>query len=255
MSFLADLALSVIPALFQNKPKAPGVDYAKLRRDAEAAGFNPLTALMAGGGAGYQRDFNPAMSSGQFIAEAVVRGLDTAFNAPVQNDPAADQIRRRVADRDRQQALMQSRPPGGFGYDLTDVQVAPAPASFGPPALHPKGNPLYPHNREQIVVLNPSGTPVKLDASLARRYDIQPMDMLSVGDMEELQGGALAEAGAVTNALGGWFGLAKPVGEVGGFRDTEITPPPVYAPKPPKFGVPFGQFGKGKKDPSKWWWQ
>ncbi|GAA4130387.1 hypothetical protein ACFFTN_15500 [Aminobacter aganoensis] len=43
----------------------------KLRQNAEAAGFNPLTALRAGGGAGFTTTHNPALASGDFIAQAI----------------------------------------------------------------------------------------------------------------------------------------------------------------------------------------
>lgn len=42
-----------------------------MRENAEAAGFNPLTALRAGGGAGFTTTHHPALSSGEFIAQAI----------------------------------------------------------------------------------------------------------------------------------------------------------------------------------------
>lgn len=42
-----------------------------MRENAEAAGFNPLTALRAGGGAGFTTTHHPALSSGDFIAQAI----------------------------------------------------------------------------------------------------------------------------------------------------------------------------------------
>lgn len=40
-------------------------------KDAEAAGFNPLTAIRNGGSAGYTVTSHPALSSGAFLADAI----------------------------------------------------------------------------------------------------------------------------------------------------------------------------------------
>lgn len=47
------------------------IDYKALRRAAEKGGFNPLTALRAGGGAGFTTTHHPALASGEFIADAM----------------------------------------------------------------------------------------------------------------------------------------------------------------------------------------
>lgn len=104
------------------KSRAQGVDYLKLRQDAEKGGFNPLTALMSGGGQGYQREFTPALSSGAFIQDAVSRGVDTFFNTPPKDDPLAKSVRAAndyIAAKHEAQARALPRP---FGYSLTDVQ-------------------------------------------------------------------------------------------------------------------------------------
>ncbi|WP_318761689.1 hypothetical protein [Aminobacter niigataensis] len=59
----------------------------KMRKNAEAGGFNPLTALRAGGGAGFTTTHSPALASGQFIAEAI-GGIG---NAIASIDPMRDQ--------------------------------------------------------------------------------------------------------------------------------------------------------------------
>lgn len=103
-----------------------GIDLQKMRDQAIAAGFNPLSVMgMAGmysteknqalagregiGGAyssavpggsgpsaggystvgsgnGYARQYEPALASGGFISEAITRGLDTVFNSPLGMD-------------------------------------------------------------------------------------------------------------------------------------------------------------------------
>lgn len=79
--------------LGRKKSSAQDIDYVKLRNDAETAGFNPLTVLLAGGGSGYQREFNPALSSGSFIAEAISRDVDTYFSQVSEYNPQVDQMR------------------------------------------------------------------------------------------------------------------------------------------------------------------
>lgn len=102
--------------------KAQGIDYQKLRDDSSAAGFNPLTALLAGGGQGYQRQFSPDLSSGAFIGEAIGRGLDTFFNTPPAVDPLAKNLRAMNDFKTAQLAAAAASPTRRFGYALTDVQ-------------------------------------------------------------------------------------------------------------------------------------
>lgn len=74
-----------ISKLFGNDEKqetsgtAPGVDYKQLVEDAEKAGFNPLTVLRAGGGAGYQRTHNPVFASAAALNQAEVGNIATSF--------------------------------------------------------------------------------------------------------------------------------------------------------------------------------
>ena len=65
------------------------VNYRRLVRDAEAAGFNPLTALRNGGAAGYMRTTTPALSAGG-IAGEVLGGVGNFLS---NFDPMADQKR------------------------------------------------------------------------------------------------------------------------------------------------------------------
>lgn len=133
---LKAVAGPLVGGLFgSGKAKAEGVDYVKLRDDAQAAGFNPLTALLAGGGAGYQRQFNPALSSGAFIAEAVDRAVDTVFNRPSGPDPVVSQARVRELTRSANDARAVSRPPGSFGFALTDQRPFGAERTLHQPAI------------------------------------------------------------------------------------------------------------------------
>lgn len=81
----------VISSLFGGKKKETTnhVDYKRMVRDAEAAGFNPLTVLRNGGSAGYMATTHPALSSGERIGGA----LGHIGNFLADFDPYADQKR------------------------------------------------------------------------------------------------------------------------------------------------------------------
>lgn len=214
---LGAVAPPLINGIFgsKKKAKAQGVDYVKLRRDAEAAGFNPLTALLAGGGQGYQREFNPELSSGSFIAEAVARGAETYFNTVSQRDAQAEAIKADHDARNQRAALRDARTPtGGFGYDLSAQRpFVPAVVRAAPP-LPPSGRvsqtvaqsaparpPRNPLDRQAFIpVRMPNGDRGRLDSSIARRLDIRPWDTVSVGDTEELVGDLAGGASAVSFA-------------------------------------------------------
>lgn len=81
---------SVISSLFGGKKKTENrVNYKQMVRDAEAAGFNPLTALRNGGAAGYMQTSHPALSTGEKIGGA----LSSVGNFLADFDPYADQKR------------------------------------------------------------------------------------------------------------------------------------------------------------------
>lgn len=88
------LGTSLISGIFGSKKKneevVNRVDYARMVKDAEAAGFNPLTALRNGGAAGFSVTSQPVLSSsGQAIA-----GVANAFGDFLQNfDPFEDKMR------------------------------------------------------------------------------------------------------------------------------------------------------------------
>lgn len=139
-SGLGSAVSGLLGGLFgKKKSSAQGVDYAKLRRDAEAAGFNPLTALLAGGGAGYQREFNPELSSDAFIAEAVTRGLDTVFNRAFSGtDPAVQQVQHREQQKQASGLQKLVGTPGAFGYHLTDQRPFGSAVTHSGPKLTAK---------------------------------------------------------------------------------------------------------------------
>lgn len=70
---IASIAAPIIGGLFGSKKQSTTseIDYVKMRKNAEKGGFNPLTALRAGGGAGFTTTHHPGLASGEFIAQAL----------------------------------------------------------------------------------------------------------------------------------------------------------------------------------------
>ena len=64
---------SILGSLFGGKKEKSEnqINYKDMAKDAEEAGFNPLTAIRNGGSAGYTQTSHPALSSGEFIANAM----------------------------------------------------------------------------------------------------------------------------------------------------------------------------------------
>lgn len=100
-----------------------------LRSGAMAAGFNPLTALGAGG-LEENRFQPPALSSRAFEYEALGDSLGTVFNAAFAKDQEAEALKKR--DMLRFVGAIPRTPRGTFGYDLTKVAV---PQRVAGPAL------------------------------------------------------------------------------------------------------------------------
>lgn len=70
--------LSLLGGLFGGKKTTTTrTDFLQLRKDAEAAGFNPLTALKATGGAGNTTVRHPGLASGEALAIALGEGFDS----------------------------------------------------------------------------------------------------------------------------------------------------------------------------------
>lgn len=221
---LGAVAGPLISGLFgrSQQGRAPGIDYQRLRRDAERAGFNPLTALLAGGGAGYQREYDPALSSGSFVAEAVARGVDTYFNqATDEPDYEADKVREQQQRNADAQAAA-ARPRSTFGFDLSQVEPFDDAEVYGGPSLgRPRARPT-PGNAERVPAYDPSGRMVHLLPDVAARLDILPFGNIMAGDWVELVG----EVGEIETGIGSW-----------GVRETALGVNP-FALRPTYTGAP-----------------
>ncbi|MDN2583399.1 hypothetical protein [Aquibium sp. ELW1220] len=121
------------------------VDYVQLVKNAEKAGFNPLTALRNGGAAGFTTTSTPALSP-MGIAGEVLGGVGNFL----QNfDPLADQ--KREAE-----------------YRLVEAQIANLDASTS--ALTRPGSFNVPARTAGNVERRPSGTPGQLSAPNPARF-------------------------------------------------------------------------------------
>ncbi|MER8365964.1 hypothetical protein [Mesorhizobium sp. M1378] len=83
---LISAGASLIGGLFgDDEETTTTVDYDAMVRNAEKAGFNPLTAIRNGGSAGFTTTHHPALSAGSFISDA----LGKVGNAISSYDPTA----------------------------------------------------------------------------------------------------------------------------------------------------------------------
>ncbi len=180
--------LGLLGGLFgKKKAKAPGVDYVKLRNDAQAAGFNPLTALMAGGGAGYQREFSPDLASGAFISDALSRGVDTYFDLKNQADAETVRVRELAEQREHERQMQAMRYGNqSFGYGLTRTVTA-SPVTVTGPGSEAAVDP-FEDSQRLIQVYSPSGRLVSIRKGAADRLGIKAGGQLLSGDDEEILG-------------------------------------------------------------------
>lgn len=120
------------------------VDYARMVRDAEAAGFNPLTALRNGGAAGFTVSTTPAAPLSARLAEGVSAGVNTFLE---NFDPHADAAREK-------------------GFALIDAQIRNLNASSGA-IFPPSPSSVSLHNLER----RPSGVAAQLSPRTSVELD------------------------------------------------------------------------------------
>ena len=188
MSILGSIIGPAIGALGSvlggRKTTKSSVDYVALRKNAEKAGFNPLTALQNGGSAGFARVSGPpALSSTEAIANVLGTAADTWFN---RDKVAADAekealelalMRQELANLQKPSEVVRDR---DFGYSIPQVnhssgiEHAAAVRPRSAPALSPASGD-WPVGRDSRV---PSGRDLplgpltwKVDPSIAPAAD------------------------------------------------------------------------------------
>lgn len=141
---------SILGGLFGSKKQKTEttIDYQKMARNAQAAGFNPLTALRNGGSAGFTSTVHHPGLSG--LGDAIAN-VGNSFGAAL--DKRIDPIEQK---RDKVESAL-------LDYQLATIQAGPKPVqSFGSVPTK-KGNPLLlqtvPPMATQKAVRNGSAIP------------------------------------------------------------------------------------------------
>lgn len=149
MGLFASIASAVagplVSGLFGSKKKETKqtTDFVQLRKSAEAAGFNPLTALKATGGNGFTTTTHPGLSSGEFIGQALGAGLQAwADYDPMQKERDALEMEMMRAELERIKS--DTRVAQGFVGGVPSARHEKVPAvAYGAPALGSDGRAPY----------------------------------------------------------------------------------------------------------------
>lgn len=193
---------------------ATGYDFVKLRDQAEAAGFNPLTILQATGGAGYDgRGAVLATPFTPFMRETL-GGMSDAFRNNFESDRNFKLEERRVGALEREvdgawSPIAAQYGGGGSPFKRGPVVGAPAAMSYGPQLP-----------RDKTRLRSPFGY-VWMDSGAAKAAGKAWGDFLLPGEYETISG----------EAIGNLRALAENFGSGGPF----VEPPkakPIFIPKP-----------------------
>lgn len=140
----------------------------KMRRDAEKAGFNPLTVLRATGGQGFNHGQSAALASSTF--------WETFGNSVGQFVDDNDPYNKKLKELDMQQAQAT--------LDNTRVSTGYTQGLIGQLAANPD---VYAPYKDSIPVRVGKETR-QLDITVAKRMRIEPNAVITPGDLEELLG-------------------------------------------------------------------
>lgn len=184
--------LSLLSGLAGKKEqKAPETkfEFTKLRDAAQAAGFNPLTALRATGGQPTSvHQPVPPLSSASIIANALGTGAETYFaNQP---DPVRDERNKLEIDLMKQELARGNKTwSGAPATSTTPYQAFPEnpPASLSSGPTRPKGRPTF-DSLGWIPVFDPSGVQRMIPRRVANRLEVQPHEALLADDWVRVKG-------------------------------------------------------------------
>lgn len=184
--------LSLLSGLAGKKEqKAPETkfEFTKLRDAAQAAGFNPLTALRATGGQPTSvHQPVPPLSSASIIANALGTGAETYFaNQP---DPVRDERNKLEIELMKQELARGNKTwSGAPATSSTPYQAFPEnpPASLSSGEMRPKGRPTF-DSLGWIPVFDPSGVQRVIPRRLANRLDVKPHEALLSDDWVRIKG-------------------------------------------------------------------
>lgn len=204
---------------------ATGYDFVKLRDQAVAAGFNPLTVLQNTGGAGYDgrgavvsRPYSP------FIGDALASGVTTFFDV-------RESERRFDLDRKRDELLSRELDKVGEAFASSRSPFgAPASVALSGGAVSVGDMPdLFraPQNGFSSVPLRSAAGDVFLDPGAAYRLGLRPGDWIMPQDYTALLG----------EGVGDYRGGVESVVGSGPFNDPPKRP---FVPTPAPVRNPFG---------------
>ena len=170
---IGKLALGAFGAIQKGKAakqqaQASQTDLKKLRDDAQAAGFNPLTVLRATGGQGFNKGSSGALASATFWGNFANVGV-SALNE-------FDPYNQKRKELDMQQSVA--------NLDNTKTSTAYTKGLIG--QLASNTDPYAPY-KDSIPVRVGRET-LQLDMSVAKRMRIEPNSVITPGDLEELLG-------------------------------------------------------------------
>lgn len=170
---LGKLALGAFGAVQKAKAakaqaRASQTDLKKLRNDAEAAGFNPLTVLRATGGQGFNKGSSGALASATFWGNFANAG-QSALNE-------FDPYQKKLKELDMQQSVA--------NLDNTKTSTAYTKGLIG--QLAGNIDPYAPY--KDTIPVRVGRETLQLDMSVAKRMRIEPNSVITPGDLEELLG-------------------------------------------------------------------
>jgi len=234
-------AISVAGSLLGGKgggSTSTRINFEQLRADAEKAGFNPLTALMATGGAGNTRTTAPTLSSGEFLARAVDSGYNTWSN---QKQMAMDQAEQNLRMQAYKSEIAET------SERMSRTRNANAPMGSSIPMYDATNQTLS--GTAAVAVTPKMGAPRKLSVSDGSGIDRAPIENARQFDEDvwswAIDGTALQNIGGVINRqLGGGLpaiGISpQNVGK--GWR--KLTRKPKFAMPDPRRPVPQSRAGE-----------
>jgi len=141
------------------------INYKALRKAAEKGGFNPLTALRAGGSAGFMQTHTPALASVATIGRAVANG----FQAAIDYDPNAEktaEMERQLLKAQLENIQERTRKSQSFNVPTTS---SPGPGRGVPGAIPPAGIDVRGKDGQILDVSNPEA-PMEAESDLWRWF-------------------------------------------------------------------------------------
>ncbi|MGK7663609.1 hypothetical protein ACSQ8I_21240 [Marinovum sp. E06] len=177
MSLLGTIAGAVIPKVIdsvfgkkeQKSETSTRVNYSQMRRDAEKAGFNPLTALQNGGAAGNATSTTtapPALSSADFLGQALGAGVETWFNRDqLARDEEAESLKLATMREELVALQNRNKMPQHFGYSIPHVVGSQLTADgrsrqLVQPKLRPEASAPAKRSRKTERLGNPNKKPL-----------------------------------------------------------------------------------------------